>query len=75
MSANTKGSVTVTLGGTNRSTSLPLIAGTIGPDVFDIRKMYNDLGVFTYDPGCCTAATRSSNWPTTPPSWRSPTCC
>ena len=51
MSANTKGSVTVTLGGTNRSTSLPLIAGTIGPDVFDIRKMYNDLGVFTYDPG------------------------
>jgi len=42
MSANTKGSVTVTLGGTNRSTSLPLIAGTIGPDVFDIRKIYND---------------------------------
>src|ERR1700723_3685193 len=51
MSANTKGSVTVTLGGTNRSTTLPLIAGTIGPDVFDIRKMYGDLGVFTYDPG------------------------
>jgi citrate synthase len=23
----------------------------VGPDVFDIRKMYNDLGVFTYDPG------------------------
>jgi citrate synthase len=51
MSANIKGSVTVTLGGTNRSTTLPLIAGTIGPDVFDIRKLYGDLGVFTYDPG------------------------
>jgi citrate synthase len=51
MSANTNGSVTVTLSGTNRSTSLPLIAGTIGPDVFDIRKLYGDLGVFTYDPG------------------------
>jgi citrate synthase len=51
MSANTKGSVTVTLDGSNRSTTLPLISGTIGPDVFDIRKMYNDLGVFTYDPG------------------------
>jgi citrate synthase len=51
MSANIKGSVTVTLGGTNRSATLPLIGGTLGPDVFDIRKMYNDLGVFTYDPG------------------------
>ncbi len=51
MSANTKGSVTVTLDGSNRSTTLPLISGTIGPDVFDIRKMYDDLGVFTYDPG------------------------
>jgi citrate synthase len=51
MSANAKGSVTVTLDGSNRSTTLPLISGTIGPDVFDIRKMYNDLGVFTFDPG------------------------
>ena len=51
MSANIKGSVTVTLDGTNRSATLPLIGGTLGPDVFDIRKMYSDLGVFTYDPG------------------------
>jgi citrate synthase len=51
MSATVKRSVTVTLDGTNKSTSLPLLAGTIGPDVFDIRKIYNDLGVFTFDPG------------------------
>ena len=51
MGANTKGSVTVTLDGSNRSATLPLISGTIGPDVFDIRKLYADLGVFTYDPG------------------------
>jgi citrate synthase len=51
MSAKTNGSVTVTLDGSNRSTTLPLISGSIGPDVFDIRKMYNDLGVFTFDPG------------------------
>src|ERR1700761_9823742 len=51
MGANTKGSVTVTLDGSNKSTRLPLISGTIGPDVFDIRKLYADLGVFTYDPG------------------------
>jgi citrate synthase len=51
MSATAKRSVTVTLEGSNRSASLPLLSGTIGPDVFDIRKLYNDLGVFTYDPG------------------------
>ncbi|MBE9605865.1 citrate (Si)-synthase [Acetobacteraceae bacterium H6797] len=51
MSATGKGSVTVTLEGSNKSTSLPLLAGSIGPDVFDIRKLYNELGVFTYDPG------------------------
>jgi citrate synthase len=43
------GSVTVTIG--NRTASLPLIDGTIGPSVFDIRKLYGELGVFTFDPG------------------------
>jgi citrate synthase len=43
--------VTLTVDGTNRSTSLPVLPGTIGPSVVDIRKLYNDLGVFTYDPG------------------------
>src|ERR1700744_957391 len=46
-----KRSVTVTLDGSNKSASLPLLSGSIGPDVFDIRKLYGDLGVFTYDPG------------------------
>ncbi|HEY4040255.1 MAG TPA: citrate synthase [Rhodopila sp.] len=46
-----KRSVTVTLDGTNKSARLPLLSGTLGPDVFDIRKLYGDLGVFTYDPG------------------------
>jgi citrate synthase len=51
MSATAKRSVTVTLDGSNKSANLPLISGSIGPDVFDIRKIYSDLGVFTYDPG------------------------
>jgi citrate synthase len=51
MSAPAKRSVTITLDGSNKSTSLPLLSGSIGPDVFDIRKLYGDLGVFTYDPG------------------------
>ncbi len=44
-------SLTVTLDGTNRSAKLPLISGSIGPQVANISKLYNDLGVFTYDPG------------------------
>ena len=51
MSAPAQRTVTVTLDGTNKSTRLPLISGTAGADVFDIRKIYNDLGIFTYDPG------------------------
>ncbi len=44
-------SITVTIDGSNKSSSLPLIEGTIGPAVADIRKIHNDLGIFTYDPG------------------------
>jgi citrate synthase len=43
--------LTVTIEGTNRSASLPLVPGTLGPQVADIRKLYADLGIFTYDPG------------------------
>jgi citrate synthase len=44
-------SITLTLDGTNRSITLPLVPGTIGPSVADIRKLYGELGIFTYDPG------------------------
>ena len=45
------GSVTISLDGSNKSSKLPLIGGTVGPPVADVRKIYNDLGIFTYDPG------------------------
>ncbi|HUC18342.1 MAG TPA: citrate synthase [Acetobacteraceae bacterium] len=51
MSGTTNGSVTVSLDGTNQSLKLPLLAGTIGPSVADIRKLYGNLGIFTFDPG------------------------
>jgi citrate synthase len=51
MGNGTNGFMTLTLDGTNRSARLPLIEGTIGPAVADIRKLYADMGVFTYDPG------------------------
>ena len=30
---------------------LNTLEGTVGPSVLDIRSLYSDLGVFTYDPG------------------------
>src|SRR3954465_7483993 len=33
------------------SVELPVYKGTIGPDVVDIRKLYAQTGMFTYDPG------------------------
>ncbi|MBX3586618.1 MAG: citrate synthase [Ramlibacter sp.] len=43
------------------SVELPVYHGTIGPDVVDIRKLYAQTGMFTYDPGfLSTAATQSA---------------
>ena len=43
------------------SVDLPVYKGSIGPDVIDIRKLYAQTGMFTYDPGfLSTAACQSS---------------
>ncbi len=60
MSASTPKTVTITLDGTNKKTTIPLMSGTAGADVFDIRKIYNDLGLFTYDPGYGSTASCES---------------
>ncbi len=36
---------------TGRRSELPVIEGTVGPGVIDVRKLYNDTGYFTFDPG------------------------
>jgi citrate synthase len=28
----------------------PVLSGSVGPDVVDIRKLYGQTGMFTYDP-------------------------
>jgi citrate synthase len=47
----TKNSVTVTDNSTGKSFELPIMDGTLGPRVIDVRKLYTDHGFFTYDPG------------------------
>ena len=35
---------------------LPVIKGTTGPDVIDVRKFYGATGRFTFDPGFTSTA-------------------
>ncbi len=46
-----KETVTLTDNSTGRTYEFPLLSGTIGPKVIDIRSLYAETGHFTYDPG------------------------
>jgi citrate synthase len=39
---------------------MPVYSGNIGPDVIDIRKLYAQSGMFTYDPGFLSTASCQS---------------
>src|SRR5438046_10763735 len=55
------GTMTLTDNATGKSIELPVIDGSVGPKVIDVRKLYAQTGYFTYDPGfMATAACRSS---------------
>jgi citrate synthase len=53
------GTATLTYG--NRRVDLPVYKATEGPDVVDIRKLYADADVFTYDPGFTSTASCESD--------------
>ncbi len=40
---------------------LPILSGTIGPDVVDIQTLYQKTGMFTYDPGFTSTASCGSS--------------
>merc|ERR1711990_1374060 len=40
--------------------SLPKIESNLGPDVLDIRKLYSEQKIFTYDPGFTSTASCKS---------------
>ena len=44
----------------NKDLSLPVMSGSVGPDVVDIRKLYGATGAFTYDPGFTSTASCQS---------------
>jgi citrate synthase len=53
------GSATLTY--KNKQYTLPAFGGTEGPEVLDIRKLYGDADVFTYDPGFTSTASCESD--------------
>ena len=53
MATNTDSKKTITLtdNDNGNNVTLPVLGGTIGPDVLDIRQLYGETGMFTFDPG------------------------
>ena len=52
---------TLTFSDGSPSVEFPVLKGTVGPDVIDIKSLYGKTGKFTYDPGfMSTAACRSA---------------
>jgi citrate synthase len=53
-----KGTAQLTVNG--QTHDLPVLGGSIGPDVIDIRTLYKNTGMFTYDPGFTSTASCES---------------
>jgi len=51
---------TISLNGAEGGTEFPVISGSLGPDVIDIRKLYGTTDQFTYDPGFTSTASCES---------------
>src|SRR5258708_26043679 len=60
MDAKADKKATLTLPG-GKTLDFPVMSGTIGPDVVDIRTLYGKSGLFTYDPGFLSTASCNSS--------------
>ncbi|MBV8260264.1 MAG: citrate (Si)-synthase, partial [Paraburkholderia sp.] len=57
---DSKTHATLTIPGLAEGVQLPVYKGAMGPDVIDIRKLYGQTGMFTYDPGFMSTASCNS---------------
>jgi citrate synthase len=55
-SGKPQSTVTLIDNATGKKIELPVTDGTVGPRVIDIRKLYAETGMFTYDPGFTSTA-------------------
>ncbi len=58
--ADKNGAATISLNDSGENLEVDVLAGTVGPDVLDIRKLYGQTGRFTYDPGFTATASCQS---------------
>ena len=56
MDGTAKKTRTATLSVDGKTVEMPVLSGSTGPDVIDIRKLYAESGMFTYDPGFTSTA-------------------
>jgi citrate synthase len=56
----TERTATINFSDGSPSITFPVLAGTMGPEVIDIRTLYGKTGKFTYDPGFLSTASCSS---------------
>ena len=56
----TERTATLTFSDGSPAVNFPVLSGTVGPDVIDIRTMYGKTGKFTYDPGFLSTASCAS---------------
>jgi len=60
MTDTTAANVKATLSVKGKSYDLPIMKGTTGPDVVDVRALYGNADVFTFDPGFTSTASCES---------------
>lgn len=58
--SNAAGSVTLIDNRTGERFEVPVIAGAMGPSVIDVRRLYAETGMFTYDPGFTSTGSAES---------------
>ncbi len=56
MTEQAKPAGSATLSFEDKTIELPVLSGSTGPDVIDIRKLYAGTGAFTFDPGFTSTA-------------------
>jgi citrate synthase len=60
MENKTKPSGSATLSVNGKTIEFPVLSGSVGPDVVDIKTLYSKAGVFTLDPGFTSTASCES---------------
>ncbi|MBM3488878.1 MAG: citrate (Si)-synthase [Alphaproteobacteria bacterium] len=59
-SARSNQTVTLTDDSSGKTIKLPVAGGSAGPQVIDVRKLYAETGMFTFDPGFTSTASCES---------------